>query len=307
MSVPFFGRFAVVLSVCVTPACLATIHAEDDLEEASASGASPAGPHDDDAAPVRDDETVSEDKIQEQTLLLISPHEPVYFALGFNDRTNARFQLGFKFRFVNRHGELSRQAPTFFDHLYFGYAQTVLWDLQSDSTPFLDSTYRPSLFWRDERLESWSDDTREVSLETGFEHESNGKDDPESRSVNTVYAKPAWDWTLQSGLHAVVEPKVWAYIGKSDNPDIDDYRGFFDLRLELFDPEGFGISSNMRLGRDPHHGYLEVDATYPMRRLFSGDLEGFLLVQYVNGWGESIIAYDEKSPAQVRIGFALVR
>lgn len=76
---------------------------------------------------------------------------------------------------MNEDGDLAREfAPL--RHLYFGYTQTALWDLESDSAPFRDSSYRPSLFYRNDQI--WTSPGRDVrfGLAGGLEHESNGRD-----------------------------------------------------------------------------------------------------------------------------------
>lgn len=244
---------------------------------------------------------------QERILSRLSAHEPLYFAVGFNERTNAKFQYSFAYSFLNPGGELVKETP-WLEGIHFGFSQTTIWDLETESAPFLDSTYRPALFWRDLQIERWSREGLSVGMETGLEHESNGQGGVDSRSVNIAYAKPSWNWMLSSGIHIAVEPKVWAYLGEgNENSDIEDFRGNFNLRLRAYHDEGFGISSDMRLGRDTDYGYLQIDFTYPLRKLLSEDFEGFLFLQYFNGWGESIIVYDQKTPSQVRIGFALIR
>ena len=58
----------------------------------------------------------------------VTRYEPIYFAVGWRERTNAKFQVSLKVRFVNPDGALARQGSLFGD-LYFGYSQTSLWDL----------------------------------------------------------------------------------------------------------------------------------------------------------------------------------
>ena len=86
-----------------------------------------------------------------------------------------------------------------------------------------------------------------------------------------------------------------------------DYRGLFDWRLQLVDRQGFGFSTNLRKGGESSYGSVQVDVSYPMNELLGGNLDLFLYLQYFNGWGESLLVYDEKLPAQFRIGIALVR
>lgn len=57
-----------------------------------------------------------------------------------------------------------------------------------DSKPFHDTSYRPSLFWQ-----KCLDDSGNMPryLRAGYEHESNGKEGINSRSINLAYIQPA--------------------------------------------------------------------------------------------------------------------
>ena len=70
---------------------------------------------------------------------------------------------------------------------YFGYTQNSIWDLSSESKPFRDTSYRPSFFWKWERTD---DATCVDGVRFGLEHESNGGDGANSRSINTVFVRP---------------------------------------------------------------------------------------------------------------------
>jgi hypothetical protein len=83
----------------------------------------------------------------------LSPDEPLYIVFGWRDGTNAKVQLSFKYRFLNSAGKLTEGVP-FFSRVYFGYTQTTLWDLGEPSSPFYDTSYRPSLFYRHEGLKA---------------------------------------------------------------------------------------------------------------------------------------------------------
>ena len=74
-------------------------------------------------------------------------HEPMYFLVGGEDPVSARFQFSFRYRLFDDHGVVGEHFPVA-RGLYFGFTQTSLWDLQSDSKPFRDSSFRPSLFYR---------------------------------------------------------------------------------------------------------------------------------------------------------------
>ncbi len=272
---------------------------------AAAEGApsvQPAG----DGPPARTQETAPQDpsltEIPEQVLnggtffKNISVNEPVYLLFGWRHANgwDAKFQLSFKYWFMN--------------HGYFGYTQTSLWDLSAESAPFHDTSYRPSFFYY------YNDDKKSLSngylfrLMTGFEHESNGQGGLNSRTINLLFARPVFLFGNKAGDYLFrVEPKIWTYLGKSENRDIDNYRGYGDLLL-VFDMirnfwifDGLQVSAGLRKGNQGHYGCIQIDLSYPIGSL------SYLYVQYFAGWGETILDYDKRLPAKVRAGIAVVR
>jgi len=133
----------------------------------------------------------------------LTENEPVYFIMGTRGGTNARFQLSFKYRLFDRGLGWGGEQP-WLTGFYFGYTQASLWNLSSDSKPFRDTSYRPSLFWAWKRTDdkTWID-----GLRAGYEHESNGKDFEQSRSIDTVFARPEWRWDFADGK-ALLSPRV---------------------------------------------------------------------------------------------------
>lgn len=231
--------------------------------------------------------------------------DPFYIVFGSRGQVNARLQLSFQYDFIAP--DDSPDNDTFWDGLAFAYTQQSLWDLQSQSVPFDDTNYRPSLFWHREAVIGDVDGPR-WDFEIGYEHESNGLESVESRSINTLYLRPTYHHPIDDRWEFRTTPKVWAYIGDlSDNPEIADYRGWFDWRLQVLDPQGFGISTNLRKGGESSYGSIQVDLTYPMHHLFGDRFDMFWHLQYFNGYGETLLFYDEKLPAQLRFGFSLVR
>ncbi len=218
-------------------------------------------------------------------------YEPMYFAVGTRERTNAKLQISFRYRLIWGFN--------------IGYTQTSLWDLQSASKPFLDSAYKPRLFWyRDDfgYRHGW---LSRVGLEAGLGHESNGRDGPNSRSLNIAYVKPRFTFGDPDGYHLLVAPRVLGYLEKSENPDIEDYRGYFDLTMKLGKRDGVLFASEWRRGS--RGSSMELNLSYPMRAITGNRLGGYLQLQYVNGYGESLLDYNRKLPAQLRIGYMLVR
>lgn len=231
----------------------------------------------------------------------LSENDPMYFVVGARDGWSARFQLSFKYRLFDQGSGFGKDQP-WLAGFYFAYTQTSIWDLESDSKPFRDTSYRPSLFWRWERTDdkTWID-----GLRAGFEHESNGKEGELSRSINTLFVRPAWRWKLRDGDSFEFTPKVYGYLDKDDNPDIQKYRGYVDWRFR-YDAGGEWITTpQLRFGTSGKASLL-LDVSKRIRDLKFGPVSGYLQFQYFSGYGEDILDYNVKRPAQFRIGFAIV-
>ena len=234
-------------------------------------------------------------------------HEPLYFSLGWRGGTTARFQLSFRYRFLGADDPADR-GDLLAGHLWFGYTQTSLWDISAQSSPFRDTSYRPSLFWLKRDIGARWLGFRRVGLAVGLEHESNGRDGELSRSLNVFFVRPILVLGRTGGYTWTFSPKLYTYLGDlSDNPDIADYRGYADLLLEVEKPDSWGVSLLARRGRRRHYGSLQLDASYPLDRLFHGRVDSYVHFQVFWGWGESLLDYDRKGPTQVRVGLMLVR
>ena len=231
----------------------------------------------------------------------LSEEDPVYFVVGPRGGWNARFQLSFKYRLFDPGSGYGAQRP-WLSGLYFGYTQNSLWDLESASKPFRDTSYRPSLFWKWERTDNhtWIDGAR-----FGVEHESNGRGGVDSRSINIAFVRPEWRWRGADGRLLEFTPKVYRYLNKGENPDIPDYRGHVDWRVR-YDSGGQWIATAVaRLGNSGR-GSLLVDLSRRTRDVRVGPLSGYLHLQFFDGYGEAIVDYNVRRQAQVRIGLAIV-
>lgn len=232
-------------------------------------------------------------------------HEPMYFLVGANGGANARFQLSFKYRIFDREGIVAQTLPVI-GGLYFGYTQTSLWDLGHRSTPFRDTSYRPSLFYQWDVPQRAGDDDR-WTLQAGLEHESNGKDGTRSRSINTAFGRLEWRTPVgQDGHYFGVIPKVWAYLEKDDNPDIQRYRGIGELALRYGRDEGWVQQIALRRGTGGR-GSTQLDVSYPLGTRILSDTGAFLHFQYFDGYGETLLDYKNSRYPQFRVGISIVR
>ena len=233
------------------------------------------------------------------------PNQPIYFIYGDGAQA-AKFQFSFDYRIATMvFGQAGHETVA---TLRGGYTQRSLCDLNSESSPFYDTSYMPEITLNTEarmpraggRLFTW------LGLRAGFQHESNGRQGTDSRSLNIFYVRPRFVLGSLESWNVVMLPEVFTYVGDvADNKGIENYRGYGKLRLYLGRGDGPSLMFTGWAGKDFDHGTFQWDLAVPTRIRWL-NIESFLYLQYFNGYGESLRAYDRKSDA-VRAGVSLVR
>lgn len=234
----------------------------------------------------------------------ISANEPLYFIVGSSDERDfdARFQISFKYRPFDPEARIAKFVP-YASNLYFAYTQTSIWDLGSESSPFKDTSYRPSLYYNwDESGNGWNPN----SWKFGLEHESNGRDGDESRSLNIAFVQPVWSKNYSGGKQFTFMPRFYGYIEKSDNRDIHHYRGYVDWIARYGRDDAAILTAMYRQGTA---GYAQgqLDLSYPVSDKIFGRTGTFLHFQLLGGYGETLIDYNKRSDTQLRVGISLAR
>ncbi len=233
----------------------------------------------------------------------IAAYEPMYFLVG-TDPEKSKIQFSFKYRFFNPEKSLA-QKHSWVKGFHFAYTQTSFWDLKSASKPFEDTSYKPEFFLLSPNIRiPWATG---FFVKGGFQHESNGRRGEDSRSTNFLYIKPiyiAYDKHTKLGI--MIAPMIWAYIANEDenNPDIRDYRGYFDVEIKVGQADGFVLGSHFRWAKEG--GSMELDLTYPLHRFIFKNLNLYFQAQYVNALADSLLNFRDRTEA-VRLGFAIVR
>jgi phospholipase A1/A2 len=229
------------------------------------------------------------------------PYEPTYFVYG-PESPNVKFQVSFKYRLAAAEDNATNAPFPSPRDVYFAYSQTSLWDLEKPSAPFFDSSYRPELFYYRPAVLSFTNALGfKLDLQTGFKHESNGRDGGASRSLNIVYLNPAVTLGRPTALNFTLSPRVWAYVGDlSDNPKIANYRGNADLRAILA-LNRYRLTAWGRAGNTFHHGSFQLDLAVPLTFLKSSL---YFQAQYFTGYGESLLRYDQRE-TQYRFGLGI--
>jgi outer membrane phospholipase A len=258
----------------------------------------------------------------------ISAYDPIYFAIGWRDRFNARFQFSFKYRLFERGPPEEAWWKQVARDVYVAYTQTSLWDLETFSRPFYDSSYKPTVFLLHEDKVDVEGAWR-VAWQAGFQHESNGKGGgpapsvplsaagsarhlSESRSLNSLYVAPRVRWTRDDGSFIEAALRASAYSQTDDNEDIARFRGYVEANFRAGSDRGLQLGLNVR-GHPGGHGSVECNATWPairtplLRSVLPETLGGYAQLQYFNGYGESLLDYDVRRKDQLRFGLMLVR
>ena len=230
--------------------------------------------------------------------------EPIYFIAG-SSPANAKFQFSFKYRLFGS-GETRAPEWSWLNGFHLGYTQTSFWDLAAPSSPFRDSSFRPALIY-EFGLRKFSQVPGEpVSyVRIAAEHESNGKDGLNTRSLNTLYVEPNIVFGVGDAWHIVLNARAWVY-GRSvkDNPDIQDFRGNARVGIGVVQTYGLGLAAHVGGNPGTGKGNVQVDVTYALSDLIGLDL--YLTGQMYTGYGESLLNYNRKD-TRVRFGFSIIR
>jgi outer membrane phospholipase A len=232
----------------------------------------------------------------------LSFYDPMFFIAGPGIDANAQLQFSFKLRLYEPADKTSRR---FVDNLYFGFTQAAFWDLSSESKPFLDTRYMPSLFYYIPNTD-WRVAGHAVGIAAGVEHESNGKDGDASRSLDILFVKPSFSFGDMAGFHWTFTPKLYLYLEKEENPDIARYRGYGDLRFTYGKNNDWQLAWMLRKGTQSSAFSSDLQGTYPLNRLAPG-LTGYLMAQYFTGYGETLLGYNERTSWSLRFGYAISR
>jgi phospholipase A1 len=183
--------------------------------------------------------------------------------------------------------------------LWMGYTQRSFWQLYdfADSSPFRETDFEPELllnFRTDYRLLG----LRGRFINVGFNHQSNGRSEPLSRSWNRVVANFGFE---RDSLVFLLN--VWYRIPEDeaddDNPNIEDYLGYGQLNaFYLWHGHRFGLLFRNNLRFDDNRSGLQLSWSFPLLARVSG------YVQYFHGYGESLLDYNA-SANRIGIGFLL--
>jgi phospholipase A1/A2 len=212
---------------------------------------------------------------------------------GANDRLEAQFQISFKF-LLSRPWFDGRLIP------FFAYTGRSWWQVYDEdrSRPFREYNHEPELFIALPlpRIGVWGWTPRAALF--GFNHQSNGRSVPDSRSWNRLTA----EFLLDRGSNDWASLRLWYRLPEDpktaptesagdDNPDITRYLGHFELKLGHVATSGHNLTLTARRSlRSDGKGALQADWSHPL----PGSPSLRWHVHFFSGYGDSLIDYNRK-------------
>ena len=224
-----------------------------------------------------------------------NPYSPRLGEASYDSRLldeEAKYQISFRVPLLS--GVLDDRTT-----LWFGYTQKSFWQVYDtdESAPFRETNYEPEIFLR-HRL-GWDLGPGELTAVTlGLNHQSNGQSEPRSRSWNRI--KGGVSYSYNRWLFMV---NPWYRLPEKssddDNPDIEDYLGYADYIAVYKWSDDHVLSAKLlnNLKSDNNRTSVELGYSFPIGETLKG------YIQYYNGYGESLIDYNERIQ---RIGIGMM-
>ena len=240
----------------------------------------------------------------------LTPYEPIYFMpVAYANKTNEepfitlnqppleRIEVKYQ---ISTRVKISDKILGDKTDLWFGYTQKTFWQLYNSqlSAAFRETDYKPEL-WLSYKTNWRIFDFTNRLIDVGFTHESNGQSELLSRSWNRAFLR----FGLEQDRWAMMF-MPWVRFPESanddDNPDIEEYVGKAEFRLyHRRESHMYALLLRNNFDIDNNRGSVELNVVFP----FAGRLKGML--QYFNGYGESLLDYDKKM-RRVSLGIVLI-
>lgn len=171
--------------------------------------------------------------------------------------------------------------------LWGAFTQQAYWQMFNvgNSSPFRETNYEPEFIgtFGTGNARGWK------LLNVGLSHQSNGRNEPDSRSWNRAYLQGGWEW---DDLYLL--GRAWwrlpESVSKDDNPDITRYIGRAELMAHWLPERDDEIILLVRSNLDlhGHKGFLQLDWASPFKIGRSSQLN----FQLSTGYGDSLMDYN---------------
>ena len=191
---------------------------------------------------------------------------------------------------------LTKSTLPFNTYLFLFYNQKVFWNVFENSMPVHDFNFNPGI-GVSKLLIAKDRVIGKASLL--IEHESNGRDNDNSRSWNKISLCGSIYISPQFMIHA----KYWIpIVDGQHNRDILRYCGIFQNGLQVMSNDkkyGMAITLVKRQGWNLNFNTI-VELNY---RLFKKDNQ-YMFLQYYNGYGDNLLDYN-KFHSRLRFGIVI--
>ena len=185
--------------------------------------------------------------------------------------------------------------------IFAAYTVRSFWQVYNGdySAPFRETNYEPEA-WLQFRPDWTFWGIKNVANLIGFAHQSNGRNEPISRSWNRIFA----NFIFEKG-NLAFSIKPWYRFSEDEeddnNPDITDYMGHFHI-LAAYKWRGhtFSLMSRNNLESGFSKGAVEGTWSFPLGnyKYLKGYVQGF------TGYGQSLIDYNSNE-SSIGIRFAI--
>lgn len=222
-------------------------------------------------------------------------YKDTYFVTGVplnqqitRNTADAVFQLSIRQR-------LTKSILPFNSFLYLTYTQKSFWDIYRESSPFRDNNYNPGIGIGKYIIEK---NQLRGGLLVAFEHESNGREDKESRSWNyiSINGKYFINMLLSIGF------KVWIpYVDGGENKDLLEYRGLGTISFNaITGNRKWWITTELT----PRKGWGNINTIVSIGYKPSEKLNQSFFLRFSDGVGESLLNYNKYS-TNLRFGICI--
>lgn len=222
-------------------------------------------------------------------------YKDTYFVTGIplnqqitRNTADAVFQISIRQR-------LTKSILPFNSFLYLTYTQKSFWDVYRESSPFRDNNYNPGIGIGKYIIEK---NQLRGGVLVAFEHESNGREEKESRSWNyiSINGKYFINMLLSIGF------KVWIpYVDGGENKDLLEHRGLGTISFNaITGNRKWWITTELT----PRKGWGNINTVVSLGYKPSGKMNQSFFLRFSDGVGESLLNYNKYS-TNLRIGICI--
>lgn len=191
---------------------------------------------------------------------------------------------------------LTKSTLPFNSYFFIFYNQKVFWNVFENSMPVHDFNFNPGVGFSKLLI---AKDRIVGKASLLLEHESNGKDSIYSRSWNRISLCGSFYISPQFMIHA----KYWIpIIDGKHNKDILKYCGIYQNGIQVMSRDkryGMAVTVVKRKGWNLNFNTI-IELNF---RMFKQENQ-YLFLQYYNGYGESLIDYNQYH-SRIRLGFVI--